>query len=160
MSRCSLLRGLHCWIRAPGHTAPSVEPPPEPRRAAPGPGSRRARCSPLGSSAHLPRAQVSVSVPGSLRAAPPHGSCSNSLQAPFRPGRLVQLLLLRDGALLSWGHLPRPQPGSSGGPSPLEAFCFFISFFPSSYLDRSANSSHWSIPAGLSLKITCPHPIT
>ena len=36
------------------------------------------------------------------------GSCSNSLPVPFHPGRLVKLLLLWDGAFLSWGHSPLP----------------------------------------------------
>ena len=131
-----------------GRAAPSAEPRPEPLELL-----RVPPCAlqPLGSSAHSPGAQVSVSVPGSPGHPRPPGSCSTSLRAPFRPGRSVQLLLLRDGALPSWGYSPRPQPGSSRGPSPLEVFCFFISFFPSSYLDRSANSSHYSIPGVLSL---------
>ena len=108
---------------------------------------------PLESSAHSPGAQVSVSASGARGNPRPSGSCSTSLGAPFRPGRSVQLLLLRDGALLSWRHSPRPQPGSSRGPSPLEAFCFFISFSPSSYLDRSVNSSHCSVPGVLSLNL-------
>ena len=77
---------------------------------------------PLGSSAHSPGAQVSVSVPGSPRASPPSWVLLQLPASPFPPGRSVQLLRLRDGALLSWGHSPRPQPGSSRGPSPLEAF--------------------------------------
>ena len=156
--------------RSRGRATPSAELPPEPLRAAPGaaqppPRSRRpspSSCSgsrrvppcalqPLGSSAHSPGAQVSVSVPGSPRASPPSWVLLHLPASPFPPGRSVQLLLLRDGALLSWGHSPRPQPGSSRGPSPLEAFCFLISFSPSSYLDRSANSSHCSIPGVLSL---------
>ena len=108
---------------------------------------------PLGSSAHSPGRAVAVTVPGSLRASPPSWVLLQLPTSPFPPGRSVQLLRLRDGALLSWGHSPRPQPGSSRGPSHLEAFCSFISFSPSSYLDRSANSSHCSIPAGLSLNL-------
>ena len=72
----------------------------------------------------------SVTVPGSLRASPPSWSPALTLWEAFLPRRLVKLLLLRDRALLSWGHSPQPQPGSSRGPSPLDAFCFFISFSP------------------------------
>ena len=140
---------------APG----AAQPPPRSRRPSPFScsGSRRVppcALQPLGSSAHSPGRAVALLLSQGTRGHPrPPGSCSNSLRAPFRPGRSVQLLCLRDGALLSWGHSPRPQPGSSRSPSPLEAFCFFISFSPSSYLDRSANSSHCSIPAGLSLNL-------
>ena len=100
-------------------------------------GSRRVppcALQPLGSSAHSPGRAVAVTVPGSPRASPPSWVLLQLPASPFPPGRSVQLLRLRDGALLSWGHSPRPQPGSSRGPSPLEAFCFFISFSPSSYL--------------------------
>ena len=64
----------------------------------------------------------SVTVPGSLRASSPSWVLLQLPASPFPPGRSVQLLRLRDGALLSWGPSPRPQPGSSRGPSPLEAF--------------------------------------
>ena len=139
---------------APG----AAQPPPRSRRPSPFScsGSRRVppcALQPLGSSAHSPGRAVAVTVPGSPSASPPSWVLLQLPGSAFPPGRLVQLLLLRDGALLSWGHSPRPQPGSSRGPSPLEAFCFFISFSPSSYLDRSANSSHCCIPAGLSLNL-------
>ena len=146
--------GLRCWIRAPA-PPPPLRSRPEPPRAAPAPQppprSRRQSPSELlpcqcvhvlqpfrelgrGVWRTLPGAQVSVSVPGSLRASPPLlGSCSNSLQAPFRLGRLVKLLLLRDGGFLSWGHSPWPQPGSSLGPSPWMLFYFFF-FFSSIFL--------------------------
>ena len=70
----------------------------------------------------------SVTVPGSPRASPPSWVLLQLPASPFPPGRSVQLLLLRDGALLSWGHSPRPQPGSSRGPSPLEAFVSLFLF--------------------------------
>ena len=125
--------------RSPLRTEPP--PLPEPLRAAPGaaqppPRSRRPSpfsCSgsrrvppcalqPLGSSAHSPGRAVAVTVPGSPRASSLSWVLLQLPASPFPPGRSVQLLLLRDGALLSWGHSPRPQPGSSRGPSPLEAF--------------------------------------
>ena len=114
---------------APG----AAQPPPRSRRPSPFScsGSRRVppcALQPLGSSAHSPGAQVSVSVPGSPRASPPSWVLLQLPASPFPPGRSVQLLLLRDGALLSWGHSPRPQPGSSRGPSPLEAFVSLFLF--------------------------------
>ena len=148
--------GASSSARAPpscsrGRAAPSAEPPPEPpellrsRRVPP------CALQPLGSSAHSPGRAVALLLSRGARGHPrPPGSCSNSLGAPFRPGRSVQLLLLRDGALLSWGHSPRPQPGSSRAPPPWRPL-FLYFFSPSSYLDRSANSSHWSIPGVLSL---------
>ena len=115
---------------APG----AAQPPPRSRRPSPFScsGSRRVppcALQPLGSSAHSPGRAVALLLSQGTRGHPrPPGSCSNSLRAPFRPGRSVQLLLLRDGALLSWGHSPRPQPGSSRGPSPLEAFVSLFLF--------------------------------
>ena len=108
---------------APG----AAQPPPRSRRPSPFScsGSRRVppcALQPLGSSAHSPGRAVAVTVPGSPRASPPSWVLLQLPASPFPPGRSVQLLLLRDGALLSWGHSPRPQPGSSRGPSPLEAF--------------------------------------
>ena len=172
VSRRPVLRSLRWWIRAPGPRSPfrgaAAQAPPSCswNRAAPSARSlffcpspsellRVPPCAlqPLGSSAHSPGRRCLLVSPGARGHPRPPGSCSTSPRAPFRPGRSVQLLLLRDGALLSWGHSPRPQPGSSRGPSPLEAFCFFISFSPSSYLDRSANSSHCSIPGVLSLNL-------
>ena len=150
MSRRPVLRGLRCWMSAPGPRNPlrgaAARAPPSCswNRAAPSArslflcpspsscsGSRRAppcALQPLGSSAHCPGAQVSVSVPGNPRASPPSWVLLHLPASPFPPGRSVQLLLLRDGALLSWGHSPRPQPGSSRGPSPLEAFVSLLLF--------------------------------
>ena len=45
VSRRPVLRGLRCWIRAPGRAAPSAEPPPEPLRAAPDRAAPSARTS-------------------------------------------------------------------------------------------------------------------
>ena len=104
--------------RSPLRTEPL--PLPEPLRAAPGPAVRAAALRELGALSWA--RSCSVSVPGSPRASPPSWVLLQLPASPFPPGRLVQLLLLRDGALLSWGHSPRPQPGSSRGPSPLEAF--------------------------------------
>ena len=89
---------------------------------------------PLGSSGRSPGAQVPVSVPGSPRASPPSWVLLHLPASPFPPGRSVQLLLLRDGALLSWGHSPRPQPGSSRAPPPWRPFVSLFLFFPSSTL--------------------------
>ena len=72
---------------AVGFALPAVQPPLRSRRPSPSELLRvqPARCSPLGSSAAgcgaLPQAQVSASVPGSLRVPPPLlGSCSNSCE--------------------------------------------------------------------------------
>ena len=154
VSRRPVLRSLRCWIRAPGLRNPlrgaAARAPPSCS------GSRRVppcALQPLGSSAHSPGRAVALLLSQGARGHPrPPGSCSNSPRAPFRPGRSVQLLLLRDGALLSWGHSPRPQPGSSRAPPPWRPL-FLYFFSPSSYLDRSANSSHCSIPAVLSLNL-------
>ena len=141
-------RALCFRASAIGMAVPAVQPPPQ--------GAARSSLralQPLGSSAHSPGAQFLCYCPREPEGIPALlGSALTPCKA-FPRGRLVQLLLLRDGALLSWGHSPRPQPGSSRGPSPSDAFCFFISFSPSSYLDRSANSSHCSVPAGLSLNL-------
>ena len=111
----------------------AAQPPPRSRRPSPFScsGSRRVppcALQPLGSSAHSPGCAVAVTVPGSPRASPPSWVLLHLPASPFPPGRSVQLLLLRDGALLSWGHSPRPQPGSSRGPSPLEAFVSLLLF--------------------------------
>ena len=72
----------------------------------------------------------SVSVPGSLRASPPLlGSCSNSLGAPFPPGRLVKLLLLQAG-LSCPGDTGLGLSPPSRGPLPLGCLLFLYFFFP------------------------------
>ena len=127
VSRRPVLRSLRWWIRAPGPRSPlrgaAARAPPSFswNRAAPSARSLFLRLSPpellrvppcalqpLGSSAQSPGAQVSVSVPGSPRASPPSWVLLHLPASPFPPGRSVQRLLLRDGALLSWGHSPRP----------------------------------------------------
>ena len=122
--------GLRCWIRAPGPRSPLRG------AAAPAPPScswsrRVPPCAlqPLGSSAHSPGRAVAVTVPGSPRASSPSRVLLHLPGASFRLGRSVQLLLLRDGALLSWGHSPRPQPGSSRAPPPWRPL-FLYFFFP------------------------------
>ena len=111
---------------APG----AAQPPPRSRRPSPSELLRVPPCAlqPLGSSAHSPGGAVAVTVPGSPRASSLSWVLLQLPASPFTPGRSVQLLLLRDGALLSWGHSPRPQPGSSRGPSPLEAFVSLFLF--------------------------------
>ena len=112
----------------------AAQPPPRSRRPSPSScsGSRRVppcALQPLGSSAHSPGRAVAVTVPGSPRASPPSWVLLQLPASPFPPGRSVQLLLLRDGALLSWGHSPRPQPGSSWAPPPWRPL-FLYFFFP------------------------------
>ena len=110
----------------------AAQPPPRSRRPSPSELLRVPPCAlqPLGSSAHSPGRTVALLLSRGTRGHPrPPGSCSNSPRAPFRPGRSVQLLLLRDGALLSWGHSPRPQPGSSRAPPPWRPL-FLYFFFP------------------------------
>ena len=125
VSRRPVLRGLRCWIRAP-----APQPPPRSRRPSPSELLRVPRCAlqPLGSSAHSPGCAVAVTVPGSPRASPPSWVLLQLPASPFPPGRSVQLLRLRDGALLSWGHSPRPQPGSSGAPPPWRPFVSLFLF--------------------------------
>ena len=126
--------GASSSARAPRAAPGAAQPPPRSRRPSPFScsGSRRVppcALQPLGSSAHSPGAQVLLVSPGARGHPRPPGSCSNSPRAPFRPGRSVQLLLLRDGALLSWGHSPRPQPGSSWAPPPWRPLFLYV-FFP------------------------------
>ena len=101
----------------------------------------------------LPRAKVSVCAPRILRASPPSWGPAPT---PCEP------LSAREGRCSSWvsgtglscpGVTPPASARLLAGPLPLGGLCLFISFSPSSYLDRSANSSHCSIPAGLSLNL-------
>ena len=100
---------------------------PEPLRAAPGPAVRAAALRELGALSWV--RSCSVTVLGSPRASPPSWVLLQLPTSPFPPGRSVQLLLLRDGALLSWGPSPRPQPGSSRAPPPWRPL-FLYFFFP------------------------------
>ena len=94
----------------------------------------------------------SISAPGSLRASRPFlGYWSNSLGVPFCPGRLVKLLLLWVRAFLSWGHSLSGLSLAPHGARPPWMLFYFFTFFLSSYLDRSVNSSHCGVPAVFSL---------
>ena len=128
-SRClshrgSCSRGAQPPPRRAAAGAPAWAPP----RAPPGVRSSPFQCQRCG--ALSPGRRRLLVSPGARGHPRPPGSCSNSLGAPFHPGGFVQLLLLRDGALLSWGHSPRPQPGSSRAPPPWMLFYFFIIFPP------------------------------
>ena len=115
-------RGLHCWNRAPRAAAPSVWS----RRGSCSQGQPGPPSSPLGSLAH----SVWPLSPGRRCLLVPLGARGHSrppgvlLQLPasafpsFRPGRLVQLLLLRTWAFLSWGHSPRGLSPARHTPSP------------------------------------------
>ena len=153
--------------RSPLRTEPLPLPEPHraaPRAAQPTPGSRRPSPSellrvppcalqPLGSSAHLPRAQVSVSVPGSPRASPPSWVLLQLPASPFPPGKVGAAPASPGRGSPVLGTLAPASARLLAGPLPLGGLCSFISFSPSSYLDRCANSSHCSIPAGLSLNL-------
>ena len=108
---------------------------------------------PLGSSAHSPGAQVSVSVPGSPRASPPSWVLLQLPASPFPPGKVGAAPAPPGRGSPVLGTLAPASARLLAGPLPLGGLCFFISFSPSSYLDRSANSSHCCIPAGLSLNL-------
>ena len=123
-----VLPGLRCWIRAPSCAAPSLCHRPGSSELLLGQCMRALHSFRELGALSLGR-NCSVSVPGSLRVSPPSwGPALTPGCVPLCPGRLVQLLLLWDGAFLSWGHSPRPLPGSLRGPSPLDAFCFFNSY--------------------------------
>ena len=130
--------------------APSAEPPPEPPELL-----RVPPCAlqPLGSSAHSPGAQVSVSVPGSPRASPPSWVLLQLPASPFPPGKVGAAPASPGRGSPVLGTLAPASARLLAGPLPLGGLCSFISFSPSSYLDRCANSSHCSIPAGLSLNL-------
>ena len=150
--------GASSSARAPpscsrGRAAPSAEPPPEPLqllRVPPGPAVRAAALRELGalswarSCCYCPREPEGI--PALLGPAPPPReplSPGKVGAAPAPPGRGSPVL----------GTLAPASARLLAGPLPLGGLCFFISFSPSSYLDRSANSSHCSIPAGLSLNL-------
>ena len=78
-----------------------------------------------------PWRRSSISVPGSLRASPALlESCSTYLQAPLHPRRLVKLLLLRDGAFLSWEHTVRGlSMVPNGAPPPWILLFIYFSVF-------------------------------
>ena len=166
-SRRPSLSELLLEPRRPLRTEPL--PPPEPLRAAPGaaqppPRSRRPSPSellrvppcalqPLGSSAHSPGRAVAVTVPGSPRASPPSWVLLQLPASPFPPGKVGAAPAPPGRGSPVLGTLAPASARLLAGPLPLGGLCFFISFSPSSYLDRSANSSHCCIPAGLSLNL-------
>ena len=119
-------------------------------------GSRRVppcALQPLGSSAHSPGRAVAVTVPGSPRASPPSWVLLHLPASPFPPGKVGAAPASPGRGSPVLGTLAPASARLLAGPLPLGGLCFFISFSPSSYLDRSANSSHCSIPAGLSLNL-------
>ena len=137
----------------PGPRSPLRGAAPEPLqllRVPPGP---PCALQPLGSSAHSPGAQVSVSVPGSPRASPPSWVLLHLPASPFPPGKVGAAPASPGRGSPVLGTLAPASARLLAGPLPLGGLCSFISFSPSSYLDRSANSSHCSIPAGLSLNL-------
>ena len=137
---------------APG----AAQPPPRSRRPSPFScsGSRRVppcALQPLGSSAHSPGRGVAVTVPGSPRASPPSWVLLQLPASPFPPGKVGAAPAPPGRGSPVLGTLAPASARLLAGPLPLGGLCFFTSFSPSSYLDRSANSSHCSVPAGLSL---------
>ena len=141
---------LRSWPRSPLSAEPP-EPPPRCSQVQP-----CACCSPWGARRTLPGAQVSVSVPGSLRASPPSWGPAPTPCEPFPPGKVGAASASPGRGSPVLGTLARASARLLVGPRPPGGLCFFISFFPSSYLDRSVTSSHCSIPAVLSLKLR-PH---
>ena len=130
--------------------APSAEPPPSPSELL-----RVPPCAlqPLGSSAHSPGAQVPVSVPGSPRASPPSWVLLQLPASPFPPGKVGAAPAPPGRGSPVLGTLAPASARLLAWPLPLGGLCSFISFSPSSYLDRSANSSQCSVPAVLSLNL-------
>ena len=131
--------------------APSAEPPPEPPRAAPGPAVRAAALRELGALSWA--RSCSVTVPGSPRASPPSWVLLQLPASPFPPGKVGAAPAPPGRGSPVLGTLAPASARLLAGPLPLGGLCSFISFSPSSYLDRCANSSHCSIPAGLSLNL-------
>ena len=148
--------GASSSARAPpscsrGRAAPSAEPPPEPLqllRVPPGPAVRAAALRELGalswarSCCYCPREPEGI--PALLGPAPPPReplSPGKVGAAPASPGRGSPVL----------GTLAPASARLLAGPLPLGGLCSFISFSPSSYLDRCANSSHCCLPGVLSL---------
>ena len=136
----------------------AAQPPPRSRRPSPSScsGSRRVppcALQPLGSSAHSPGRAVAVTVPGSPRASPPSWVLLQLPASPFPPGKVGAAPAPPGRGSPVLGTLAPASARLLAGPLPLGGLCSFISFSPSSYLDRCANSSHCSIPAGLSLNL-------
>ena len=130
--------------------APSAEPPPEPPELLWVP---PCALQPLGSSAHSPGRAVAVTVPGSPRASPPSWVLLQLPASPFPPGKVGAAPASPGRGSPVLGTLAPASARLLAGPLPLGGLCSFISFSPSSYLDRCANSSHCSVSAGLSLNL-------
>ena len=143
-SPSELLPGPRSPLRGAAARAPRAAPVP------PGPAVRAAALRELGalswarSCCYCPREPEGIPallVLLQLPASPfPPGKVG---AAPASPGRGSPVL----------GTLAPASARLLAGPLPLGGLCSFISFSPSSYLDRCANSSHCSIPAGLSLNL-------
>ena len=136
---------------APGLAAPSMRS----RRPSPSELLRVPPCAlqPLGSSAHSPGCAVAVTDPGSPRASPSFWVLLQLPASPFPPGKVGAAPAPPGRGSPVLGTLAPASARLLAGPLPLGGLCSFISFSPSSYLDRCANSSHCSIPAGLSLNL-------
>ena len=100
--------------------APSAEPPPSP--------SELLRVPPLGSSAHSPGAQVSVSVPGSPRASPPSWVLLQLPASPFPPGKVGAAPASPGRGSPVLGTLAPASARLLAGPSPSEAFVSLLLF--------------------------------
>ena len=143
----AVLRSLRCWIHAPAPQPPPRShrpsptellperrsplrmeplPLPEPLRAAPGP---PCALQPLGSSAHSPGAQVSVSVPGSPRASPPSWVLLQLPASPFPPGKGGAAPAPPGRGSPVLGTLAPASARLLAGPSPVEA-CVSLFLFP------------------------------
>ena len=141
------------WIHAPSRAAVSMEPPPEPLRTALGPAGHTLQpFRMLG--APSPVRSCFVSVPGSLRASQP------SWGPALTPCECLSIQedwcsSCFSGTMASCPGSTRPSlsPAPHGALSPWMPFVSLFLFSSSSYLDRSMNSSHCSIPAVLSLNL-------
>ena len=111
----------------PGRAAPSAEPPPSPSELL-----RVPPCAlqPLGSSAHSPGAQVSVSVPGSPRASPPSWVLLHLPASPFPPGKVGAAPASPGRGSPVLGTLAPVSARLLAGPLPLGGLLFLYFFFP------------------------------
>ena len=150
--------GASSSARAPpscsrGRAAPSAEPPPEPLqllRVPPGPAVRAAALRELGA---LSWARSCCYCPWEPEGIPSLLGPALTPREPLSPGKVGAAPAPPGRGSPVLGTLAPASARLLAGPLPLGGLCSFISFSPSSYLDRSANSSHCSIPAGLSLNL-------
>ena len=109
----------------------AAHPPPRSRprapRAAPGP---PCALQPLGSSAHSPGAQVSVSVPGSPRASPPSWVLLHLPASSFPPGKVGAAPAPPGRGSPVLGTLAPASARLLAGPLPLGGLLFLYFFFP------------------------------